>query len=161
LPLLSFPVISFETQRPPVLLLQHPTDSKRQVSAEFSLGGPVQILGPAGVQRQTSLHSFRYQTLRLYLDRAETIEQWKMCEGVRPEASMASRQRAAGQSLAEEEEAADGGTQGARIRRPRGWTAVAFIIGLSRHFQLIHANADRCFCIFQGFETNFSKGRRG
>ncbi|RCV41017.1 hypothetical protein SETIT_9G101800v2 [Setaria italica] len=44
---------------------------------------------------------------------------------------MASCRRAAGQSLAEEEEAAGGGggAEGMRIRRPRGWTAVAFIIG--------------------------------
>lgn len=53
----------------------------------------------------------------------------QMCEGRRPEVSMASSRPTAALSLAEEEASGEGG----RHRRPRGWRAVAFIIGLSRH----------------------------
>ncbi|CAL4927196.1 unnamed protein product [Urochloa decumbens] len=49
-----------------------------------------------------------------------------MGDGGRPE--MPSRRRTAGLSLAEEEAAGGGGAEGMRTRRPRGWTAVAFII---------------------------------
>ncbi|OEL24351.1 Protein NRT1/ PTR FAMILY 2.13 [Dichanthelium oligosanthes] len=58
-----------------------------------------------------------------------------MCEGGRPaEASMASSQRPPQPGLsgspAEEEAAAGGGGAQATRRRPRGWRAVAFIIGV-------------------------------
>ncbi|XP_062183880.1 protein NRT1/ PTR FAMILY 2.13-like [Phragmites australis] len=55
-----------------------------------------------------------------------------MCEGGRPEASMASgpRRRPGLSGLTEEEAAGGGGGAEATRRRPRGWRAVGFIIGV-------------------------------
>jgi len=57
-----------------------------------------------------------------------------MCEGGRPEAASmdaGSVRGAAGLSFAEEEAAGGGGGRAATgTRRPRGWTAIAFIFGL-------------------------------
>ncbi|TVU16433.1 hypothetical protein EJB05_39996, partial [Eragrostis curvula] len=57
------------------------------------------------------------------------------CEGGRPEATMASRSPAARDEHVAAASGDDGGEEATR-RRPRGWRAIAFVIGLSLHLHL-------------------------